>query len=154
MISLWYLGWPLLAASLLQQWPSSDDDFAYRVELVNAIEDVADDEDGGHEARLLLSLSWHESRWVRKVGECTDAKALDTGAGALGAWQIVPRRNGGDEKRRACIVAFAALLARDRVRETRAACAAWPAEESLAVYTGGKCEGDAARRSSRVRWVD
>jgi len=149
--AVWFLAWPLLAFSLAARAPLSADDFAYRVELLSAIEDVTDD---AHEARLLASLAFHESNYLRGVGECTDARALKTGQGALGAFQIIPRANGGDERRRACIVTFAALLARDRVRESLVACARNPPDESLAGYTGGKCDGEEARRLSRIRWVD
>jgi len=151
MPAVWFLAWPLLALSMVARRPVDTDDFAYRVELVNAIEDVADD---GHEARLLLSLAQHESNFVRGVGECTDPRRLKTGAGALGAFQIIPRANGGDERRRACIVTFAALLARDRVRESLTACARNEKEHRLAGYTGGKCDGEEAQRLSRIRWVD
>ena len=73
-------------------------------------------------------------------------------AGEVTAWQILPRSRA--ERDRLCrSTAEDAIVAIERIRESRAACARLPTAERLALYARGSCASVEGRRLSRARWV-
>lgn len=72
-------------------------------------------------------------------------------AGEVTAWQILPR--GKDDAERLCrSVDEDAVVAIERIRESRRACHHLPTAEQLALYTRGNCASDEGKKLSRIRW--
>lgn len=123
----------------------NDADFAFRVELVEAVVSVTEDL---QEQLLLVSIARWESSYRRDVAECRRKGPQ----GELTAWQILARNDA--ERARLCVsLAGDAKVALERVRESVHACAALPPEDRLALYARGRCSSAEGRRLSRHRWL-
>lgn len=94
-----------------------------------------------HEQRLLMSIARHESGLRHDVVTC---RVLGDGGRARGAFQIHPRS--ASERRDACDVVTAPVIALARVRESLAACG------DLTGYVSGRC--GVGVLAAKVRWVE
>ncbi len=121
------------------------DDYALRWELAEAAQAATDDL---QEQALLVAIPRWEAAYRRDVFACVKRGS----AGEVSGWQILARSDA--ERKRLCVsYAQDAVVALERIRESRAACRHLPPSEQLSIFTRGLCSSVEGRRLSRHRWV-
>lgn len=134
-----------LVLFMLRLMPATTDaELAFRVEIAEACTAATTNRT---ERYICAKLPRYEALYRVDVGRC-EVKGK---AGELTAWQILPR--GPKDTERLCrSVAEDAVVAVERIRESRAACRHLPSEEQLSLYTRGRCDSEEGRALSKVRW--
>jgi hypothetical protein len=116
----------------------------YRLEIAEACFGATEDRT---ERYLCAKIPRFESSYREDVGRCLVRGA----AGELTAWQILPR--GFVDRARLCrSLEEDAIVAVERIRESRSACRRLPNAEQLSLYARGSCVSEEGRRLSRHRW--
>lgn len=123
---------------------TNDAELLYRVELVEACAAATTDRT---ERYICAKIPRYESLYRIDIGRCEVKGA----AGEVTAWQILPRGE-WDTLRLCRSFTEDAVVAVERIRESRSACRASPPEEQLALYTRGKCDSEEGKKLSRARW--
>jgi hypothetical protein len=124
-----------------ERWESA---IRYRLEITEACFKATEDRT---ERYLCTKIPRFESSYREDVGRCLVKGAV----GELTAWQILPR--GFVDRARLCrSLEEDALVAVERIRESRSACHRLPNAEQLSLYARGNCVSEEGRRLSRHRW--
>ena len=101
------------------------------------------------EQMILLKIARHESRYREDVGRC---RVLSSdGLGARTAWQIIPLSK-SDESVLCVAPLVDAVIAIERVYESRRMCWRLPVRQQLAAYTSGRCDSAVGQKLSEIRW--
>lgn len=134
----------LLLLAMAQTVPvRSQRDANYREEIVDAIIIATDDE---QEQLLLVRIAGYESSYSRRIADChCQSWECDKGK-SIGLWQTQGGGNAqcGSPK-------LQAEYALKLIRRSREVCSSLLPEDSLSLYTNGRCM--AQSKASRERWV-
>ena len=142
-LRLFMFAWKLLAVAL-GAGSARDAAIAYRFEIATACFNATEDRT---ERYVCMKIPRFESNYREDVGRC----AIKGAAGEVTAWQILPR--GAADAARLCrSLDEDAVVAVERIRESRKACAHLPPSEQLGTYARGRCDSADGKRLSRHRW--
>lgn len=128
----------------LVEGPARDAEIAYRFEIATACFRATEDRT---ERFICMKIPRFESSYREDVGRCLVLGPSKEKT----AFQILAR-GPADDARLCRSLDEDAVVATERIRESRDACPHLPPSERLAIYARGKCDSVEGRRLSKHRW--